>query len=132
MMTPEELKARAERADKWLAENYLDHDAQYDEIAKTWEVLYSSTPDTEYFPEGLYENLTDAMFIAWVESLGFRDPIPTVAEAVAYLINKHGYAIAKDRTGHISIVIFPNNTCCANINPVEEALKLGYGVESGS
>jgi hypothetical protein len=70
------------------------------------------------------------MLIALCQDLGWRDPVPTEAEAVVWLIVEHGYRICQsgiagqysyqDEFEPFNWIIF---------NPVEESTRLGYAVK---
>lgn len=133
MMTPEEIRARAERAAEWLrakdtnrVQPELHNSIQIGWLLKTYQ-------------EACYTRRTDKELIAFCEDRGWRDPIPTEAEAVYWLINRpeSDYRIMFDKAFNSYAYYFVEEEVgewvhgWREFNPVEEALKLGYAEGEG-
>ena len=120
MMTPEETRARAERAAEWFnkGKTFIIEPRK---DSKGWDLTCpeSGSPGPYYH--------SDRALIAMAEDRGWRDPIPTEAESVVWLIKTFNWYINRDGTiwylwGHDEF---------REINPVGEATRLGYAEGEG-
>ena len=131
MMTPEETKARAERAADWWNQGRPQFEA----------ITPAANPDSHYPWErdciGEPRWLSHRMLIALCQDLGWRDPIPTEAEAVVWLINRpeSDYRIMFDKAFKSYAYYFVEEEVgewvhgWRKFNPVEEATRLRYAVK---
>ena len=107
MMTPEELKARAERAAEWLETN-----------GSLSKLISASERET----------------IAMAEDRGWRDPVPTEAEAVVFVMKHPDFDVCHATEGFMvyqRVRTKPDEWLWVSNNPVEEATRLGYAEQKG-
>ena len=123
MMTPEETRARAERAAEWFntAQGNIAT-IQRNEETRGWTVVPCDKSVQPYHGH-------DRALIAEAYEWGFRDPIPTEQEAVVWLIVKKGVYLYYNRTTKNWFRWIPEPEGAGmipeDVNPVEEATRLG-------